>query len=409
MNAPLRIASVCRSLPTPQDPSSGIFVFNRLAAMNRQAAVQAFQPVPYLPAVKPLPQWARAPGRELQGLPVAHAPMLYVPGVLKSLDAFWLQRSISAQIRQQPFDLIDAHFGYPEGAGCVRLAQRLGIPAFVTIRGFENEYVHKPGIAGQMLAAMRAAAGCISVSHSLRELAIEHGVDPERVRVVHNAIDATRFRRGDRAQARALAGVAADVPLVVSVGHLISRKRHHVLLQAFARVRRAHPRAQLVIIGARSFERQYPAQLQGLAQQLGIADAVRFAGNLPPHEVIGWLQAANVFALGTAREGCCNAVLEALAVGVPVVTTATGDNAFFVHSGRNGFIVDVDDAEGLARSLADTLAKADWDYDAISRQLHAEVGSWDDVATRVLNFMRERVGRGIPRSASAVRVGAVSL
>src|SRR5690606_32881786 len=156
---------------------------------------------------------------------------------------------------------------------------------------------------------------------SLAALAAPHGVAPERTRGIHNAIDVSVFNHGPSAEARAALGIEPDRKLVVSVGHLIERKRHHVLLEALAALRRDFPRALLVVVGARSSEPAYPARLSELALRLGIADHVRFAGNLAPPSVATWLRAADVFALATAREGCCNAVLEALATGVPVVTT----------------------------------------------------------------------------------------
>jgi len=405
---PLNILSVCRSLPTPQDPSSGIFVLNRLAALSQIASVQIVQPVPWCPQVAPLPAWARTPTHQADGVEITHAPMFYVPKVLKSLDAYWLERSIASIAKRSharaPLDLIDAHFGYPEGVGSLRVARRLGIPLFITIRGFENEYLHKP-IIGPMLAdAMRSAAGCVSVSHSLRELAIEHGVDPAKVRVVHNAIERSIFHPGDASAARARLGFPTG-RVIVSVGHLISRKRHHVLIEAFARVRARYRDATLAIIGGKAFEPDYPAQLAQLAQRLGVADAVRFVGNVPPPVVADWLRAAAAFALGTAREGCCNAVLEALGVGVPVVTTPVGDNAHFVKDGENGFLVPVDDPAAMAEALASVFARESWDRERISAEL--AVGTWQTIARDVLEFFGETLAqRASEQRAPVARAAA---
>ena len=401
----LRILSICRSFPTPDDPSSGIFVLNRLAAMSARADVQVIQQIPYFPLLKRLPRWAEAAdSRRVGSLSILHAPMFYTPGILKSVDSFWLQRAIGSLVerihRQQPIDLIDAHFGYPEGVSCVRIGRRLGIPVFVTIRGFEAEYVSKSGIGGQMVSALRAATGCISVSHSLRDLAIRHGVPAEHIRVVHNAIDASVFHWRDRREARLRLKFPMEQPLIVSVGHLISRKRHHVLIEALAEVRRAFPDVVLAIIGARAFEPDYPELLATRARELNVLDAVRFVGNLPPPEVATWLAAADDFALATAREGCCNAVLEALAMGVPVITTDVGDNAHFVKDAANGHVVPVDDAGALARALTQSLRKRDWDRQRISRQMLTDVGSWDGVAARVLDFMRERLASPGPSAFS---------
>jgi teichuronic acid biosynthesis glycosyltransferase TuaC len=392
---PLRIVSVCRSLPTPDDPSGGIFVLNRLAAMARHADVSAIQPIPYMPGIKPLPRWARNDRRKQAALDVEHAPMFYVPGVLKSLDGHWLARSIEPIVRRlhqrQPVDLIDAHFGFPDGAGCMAVANRLGVPAFITVRGNETERIREAGVGRQLIAALRGATGCIAVSHTLADLLIQHGVQADRVRVIHNAIDQSTFNPANLQEARRRLDLDPTRPLVVTVGHLISRKRHHVLLNAFARLRQDFPDAMLAIVGARSFESRYPDQLQRQAHALGIADAVLFAGNLPPAKVVDWLRAADLFTLLSVREGCCNAVLESLATGVPTIVTPAGDNARFVIAGENGDLVPFDDAETTAAALAHALRRTDWNRTAIARRLADQVGDWSVVATRVLEFMHERL------------------
>lgn len=395
MSRPLRIVSVCRSLPTPDDPSGGIFVLNRLVAMAAQSDLRAVQPLPYLPAVRPLPAWAREPRRIQGGLRVENAPMVYVPGVLKALDGRWLARSIESIVerlhREQPIDLIDAHFGYPDGAGCLRVAQRLGVPCFITVRGFETERVHEALVGAQMVRALRAATGCIAVGHTLADLLLAHGVDRSRVRVVHNAIDQATFKHGDLQQARVRLGLDASAPLIVSVGHLISRKRHHVLLDAFARLHRQRPDARLAIVGAPSFEPRYPERLRAQAQALGLGESVRFVGNLPPTKVVDWLQAADLFVLLSAREGCCNAVLEALATGVPSIVTPVGDNSHFVTAGENGDLVAVDDPVATADALLRALQHRGWNRQQIAQQLARQVGDWGVVADRVLDFFRQRL------------------
>ena len=205
---------------------------------------------------------------------------------------------------------------------------------------------------------------------------------PARVTVVHNAVNSRALSHRGPAWHATGSGLDPAVPLVVSVGNLISRKRHHVLIEAFARAARRHPRARLVVIGAESFEADYPRACGPRFERLGLDEAVEFLGNLEPAVVADWLAAADAFALATAREGCCNAVLEALAVGTPVVTTPVGDNAHFVKESVNGFLVPVDDDAALARAL-DSGARQRrprGGVNANAAELHRQVGDWDGVA-----------------------------
>ena len=107
-----------------------------------------------------------------------------------------------------------------------------------------------------------------------------------------------------------------------------------------------------------------------------------------PEQVATWLRAADVFALSTFDEGCCNAVLEAMACGLPVITTPVGDNARLVDPPHRGFIVPVNDAEALASALSAALA-TDWDRETIS-QFESHY-TWDEAARMTSDFFRSRL------------------
>jgi teichuronic acid biosynthesis glycosyltransferase TuaC len=397
----LNIVSICRTLPTPDDPVAGTFVANRLAALSRRADVRIVQPVPFFPIVKPSPRWATAGAHAFQGVRIEPEPMFYLPGVMKSLDSLWLARSAGRKVahikHRGTVDLIDAHFGYPDGVGSVRLGATLGLPVFVTIRGSETDFLRTPGIGPQLVKSLNAATGCISVSHSLRRLAMDHGIDGDRMCVIPNAVDRAVFRPESREAARQQLGLDPNAPLIVSVGHLIAGKRHHVLVRALAGVRKTYPTATLALIGGPAYDRAYPAELERITREVGLSEHVRMLGRLPQPLVNTWLQAADVFALATEREGCCNAVLEALAAGRPVISTPVGDNSHFVQDG-NGALVPVDDVPAFEQALTSALGRG-WDAELISRGL--DVGDWDDVARKVVEFFAERLSAGVAGAGAA--------
>lgn len=370
-------------------------MLNRLQAMARQSEVHVLQPIPTFPLLQRIPPWASVPRREVAGMQIEHEPMFYIPRFAKSLDGYWLSRAVRRRIQslngERPVDLIDAHFGYPDGVGCVRAATRFGIPVFVTIRGFEAERVRLRGVGAQLVNALNTATGCISVSHSLRQTMIDHGVQASQIDVIPNAVDRTLFQPASREAARARLGLAPGRRTIASVGHLIRGKRHDVLIRAYAQLKRSHPEVDLAIIGGTDYEADTPHRLKAMVQEAGLADSVRFVGAVAPAEVATWLQASEVFALATAREGCCNAVLEALATGLPVVTTPVGDNPYYVTADVSGLLAPVDDVDGLGHALRRALDRK-WPSEDISRNL--AVGTWQDVATAVLaNFNRRLADR----------------
>jgi teichuronic acid biosynthesis glycosyltransferase TuaC len=380
---PLRLVSVSRVLPSPSDPAHGIFVLNRLVAMSRLTDLTIVQPVPYFPFVKPLPDWGNL--RE-DGL--ARVPMFYIPGVLKSLDGVWLSRAVASTIsefhRSKPFDAIDAHFGYPDGAGCVDVGARLDLPVFMTLRGVENEQLQTRRIGDQLRRALDASAGCICVSHSLAETAIRHGVDERKVTVIHNSVERGLFHAGAPTRSRRDLDLPADRPIVVSIGHLIPRKRHHLLIEAFANSKIRKQGAYLAILGSATPDPKYASGLRTMIREKGLEDSVRLIGNRPPSEIGDYLRVADAFALLSAREGCCNAVLESLACGVPVLACDVGDNKYFVNE-SNGRIVPVDHVKEATDGLDDMLTNSRWDRASVATTL--PVGDWNNVAERVIEFM----------------------
>ena len=387
----MHVLSVCRELPNPTDPAIGVFVARRLEAMSRLCNLEVVQPVNYFPFAKPLPNWAAAPRLFEDSLSIHPEPMFYIPRFLKALDGRWLQRSLTRAIARRVSrpTLIDAHFGYPEGVGAVNVATAYGIPSFVTIRGFEAEYIHKPVIGPAMSSALRRATGCICVSYFLRDVALAAGVPEQNIAVVHNGIDRATFYPGRREASRKQLKLPPDIPILVSVGHLTVRKRHHVLVEAFAELRKTIGHARLLIIGNTTIDTSYTDRVNRLIALYGLEDSVSLVGNVGAASIPTYLRAANAFALATQREGCCNAVLEALACGLPVVTTPVGDNSYFVKDGINGALVAVDDAAAMGRALAEILQRKDWEANCISEQLG--VGDWTNVAKTVIEFMNSRL------------------
>ena len=393
----MRIISVSIPYPRPAHHHDGLFVQRRLAALARRADVSVVSPQPWFPMVH------RASVPYGAGLaddpPVTRPRMFYIPGALKGLDGHWLRRCLLKECRRAersgPVDLLDAQFEYPEAVGAVRVAQFLGVPAFVTLRGLLTKYLQTRARRKQCLQALHDATGIISVAHSLKRTAEEHGVDGSKIRVIPNAIDVRTYSPAPQAEARGLLGLELGVRVIVAVGHVQPVKGQHDLIAALAQTKARQGLVRLMLIGNEQYDRGYTRSLQRQIAALGLANEVRFVGKQSPEQVACWLRAADLFALPSYHEGCCNALLEALACGTPVVATPVGDNRSYV--GRHcGILAPVGDVAALAAAVDEALSRT-WDRATISAGVSS--WTWDDVAVATLDFYQERVERITRRSA----------
>jgi len=386
----LKVLSVCTNFPTRTRPTLGLFVCRRLSQLSKLAELKMLVPQSYFPLVKPRPQDQPLPGTPFS---VSIKRMFYLPGVAKHWDGGWLERVVSTWISgMSDLDpkntILDAHFGYPEGVGCYRVAKKKGLPLFITVRGLETELMGVPAIKQQMLEAYDYCTGIISVSQSLKDMLIQNGVDAGKIRVISNGVDSDIYCPGIRETSRKQLGLAPDTKLVVSLGNIQRRKGYDLLIEAIAAYCK-DPRFHCVILGGVN-ESATKASLDASIQQLGMKDQVCFFGQAEPYVVVQWLRAADLFVLPTRREGCCNAVLEALSTGVPVITTPAGDNTKFVSDGLNGFIVEHESPELLYKAIEKSWEHP-WDSELISKSVHPY--TWDGAAQQVAQYFDERLGR----------------
>jgi UDP-glucose:(heptosyl)LPS alpha-1,3-glucosyltransferase len=187
----------------------------------------------------------------------------------------------------------------------------------------------------------------IANSRQVRDEIIRYyNVEPARLRVIYNGLDRMRFHPlepGPRSELRRRLGVPDDAEIVLFVGSGFERKGLIYLLQAFGNLR--DQRGQLWVVGKGRL-----APYLRLTERLGVADRVKFWG--PASETAPFYQAATVLALPTLYDPCSNVVLEALACGLPVVTTAANGAAEFLNPGENGAIIpQPDDITGLGKAL----------------------------------------------------------
>lgn len=169
---------------------------------------------------------------------------------------------------------------------------------------------------------------------------------------IHPGIDAGRFERTSRAEARERLGVADDVEAIGISGRLQPWKRQHEFLRAAPEIVRRHPRARFFVIGGTpgGFSAGYAESLHRMAAQLGIADRVTFTGQI--EDVATVLPGLDVAVHASSDEPFGLVVLEAMAAGVPVVAHPSGGVPEIVANGEHGLLT-ADIANGVNAYLDD--------------------------------------------------------
>ena len=252
------------------------------------------------------------------------------------------------------FDLIDAHWLYPDAFAAVRLGQWLGKPVVVTGRGSDvDEFLFRWPVRRFARAALRGAAQLVALTRRHREKMIEAGAEAERIAVIPNGVDTALFCPGDRAEARQALGLPPDGVVLLSAGSIVHDKGYHHLLRGLAML---GGEARLCIAGPGD----YRGTLERLARECGVAERVTFLGRVAQGQMPLWYRAADLFCFGSYHEGCPNAVLEALACGTPVVSTDVGGIPDLVIVGCSGILFKPRSDEAFAAALRTALARP-WD------------------------------------------------
>jgi glycosyltransferase involved in cell wall biosynthesis len=271
-----------------------------------------------------------------------------------ALAAGWFKAMRVAQKRRAT--VMHGHWVVP--GGVIAAAARPALPLVVSLHGSDVFVAEHTAAARTAAARVFHRAGAVTAcSADLASRAIKLGAAPERLEVVPYGVDASRFRPApdDRASVRAAAGIDAATPLLFAAGRLVRKKGFEYVIDA---LRALDARVHLVIAGAGDLD----AELRGRAASAGVADRVRFLGDVTQDAVASWFAAADVAVVPSVRDasgnvdGLPNTVLEALASGTPVVATPAGGIGSAIQEGRTGVLVAERDPSALAAAIDALLA-----------------------------------------------------
>ncbi len=380
----LRVVVISSLFPSAAQPTAGLFIRERMFRVGRRVPLVVVSPQPWFPLqglirrIRPgyRPDTAR---RERQDDFDVYFPRFFaVPGVLRRFDGFFIALACLPLLwrlrRSFRFTLIDAHFAYPSGYAATLLGRWFRVPVTITLRGTEPGHLRRRALRTRIIAAMGRAARVFAVSESLRKALVDAGADGSKIVVIGNGVDLTKFRAIPREEARAGLDIAASTKVLISVGGLVERKGFHRVIEVIPDLRSKFPDLRYLIIGGPSPEGDMSIELHDQVRRLGLESCVKFLGTVRAEDLYHPLSAADVFVLATRNEGWANVILEAMACGLPVVTTDVGGNREVVSSDALGTVVPFGDRVALTHAIESSLSKK-WDRATITA--YARANDWE--------------------------------
>jgi glycosyltransferase involved in cell wall biosynthesis len=397
---PLSVLVLSYLFPNRAQPAYGIFVLNRLKAVQKHCSIKVIAPVQWYPLIRRVrgALWGSTiPSRdEIDGIEVHHPRFLVIPRFFKWIDGityWWSARAVLRQLTKVPgyhYDLIDVHWTYPDIIAGYLLARTSGKRFIVTVRGHEALYDDERSIRRWLVAYfMRRADFVITLSAELRAKVVQLGVPRERTRVVLNGVDLSRFRPMDRDACRKQLGLPAGRKILLSVGRVTAGKGHQDLVRMMPELSRTDD-VELYIIGGVNPEHDFTDTLRTMIADLHLKNVHLLDG--VPHETLRlWYCAADVFCLASKREGCPNVLLEALACGTPAVTMDVGAAGEAVVDGENGLLVQPERIASLAGIVRSSLTRS-WDREKIAAGMRRR--GWSACAEQVVEIYRSVLAMG---------------
>ena len=382
----IRLLTFSTLYPSSVNPNHGIFVETRLRELLLSGEVEArvVSPVPWFFSKNPrfgdYALMARIPRREAyNGIDVQHPRFFLPPKIGMTVAPLLMALGAARTLRKlldegYDFDLIDAHYYYPDGVAAALLAKWFHKPFVVTARGTDINLISKYAIPRKLIrwSAGRAKAS-IAVSRALGEKLAELGADRAKLTVLRNGVDIERFSPIPQHEARNELGWP-DEPTLISVGNLVENKGHHIALEVIAQM----PGFRLVIVGCGP-EREALAQL---ARHLRITHRVEFVGRIAQERLSVFYSAADILILASSREGWPNVLLEAMACGTPVIASDVGGIPEIVTNPSVGRLTADRSVDGFLPLIRDLWGNYP-ERSAVRR--HAEAFGWKDITNAQLS------------------------
>lgn len=396
----MKILTFTTLFPNNIYPNHAIFVNERIKHMKKEMDIRVIAPVPYFPPINISKKWYSysqvTPFERTENGTQVHHPRYYtIPKFFMSLYGHFLYYcSISYLMttkRFYDFQLIDAHYAYPDGYAAVRLGKYFKVPVTVTVRGTDiNLFPSFPRIKKRIIYTLTHATKIISVSQALKDKIVELGIPESKVEVIRNGVDATNFH--SISEKKNILNNTFYPPtnkkIILSVGNIIETKGFQILIKALRKIKSDSLREVpfLIIVG----DGPYRKTLEELIATLNLENDVYFTGSISHSEMVDWYNLCDLFCLASYREGIPNVILEAFACGKPVVASSVGGIPEIITDDC-GLLAHKLSADIFTEKITYALDK-EWDHNKIIS--HSRTFNWDNTTKKISTLFKSIIHKG---------------
>jgi glycosyltransferase involved in cell wall biosynthesis len=402
----LPVLVLSRNYPNNVTELLGLWVQGLVRQSARFCEIKVVSPVPYCPPLPYMPETYSRFRRVLRrrcddAIEVLHPRFLAGPRY-STHQIEWLlydaaiRKPVAGLRRSFPFELIHAHFTYPDGVVAARLGRRYRVPVVITEQNLWQAWMDRyPSVRRRAIWAARKSAALIAISRAVRESIENHTGHLPQLTTIPDGVNGSIFTLpADEAR--------RSKDQLLFVGAIRPVKGVDILLQAVRLLAGRGRDVQLVLIGGPSYHayRQEDLRLRKLAGELGLQHRVKFIGKQPFPELVRQMQRSAALVLPSRAESLGMVLVEALACGTPVVATRCGGPEEIVNE-RVGVLVPAEDPEALASGIEHVLDHQA-DYDPVKLRAHAlENFGLESVGRRLLGVYEDALQRFHSAAAGA--------
>lgn len=364
-NVNVRILAISNLFPRTNNTRHGIFVARELAEMSRLGAqIHVLVPAVLCPKwLTRLKRWKKYTGEAetepYLGLSVQGVPYVHFPGKWfnrwSGWSAFLSLRGIALELHQrEPFDLIYAQNFFPSVDAALRLGGLLKLPVVGVGIGTDVNTApdYNKGLKKHFERIARELSGVIARGQSVADRIRSPRGKP--VPNLFGMVDCTQFHPVSSERKKALRrklGIEKNASVIIFVGWIQREKGVFELLEAAKAISQRAPRARFLLCGGGDGIDDFRQTIF----RYGLQSRIRLVGSVDPDNIHEWLQSADIFTLPSHMEGMPNAVMEAMACGLPAVVSAVGGIPEALNRSKGATLVPARDPVSLALALSELL------------------------------------------------------